>query len=198
MKATTSETRTAGRPRDRRIDEAVIAATRELLASEGYAGLSLAAVATRSGTTTPAIYRRWKSKAHLVHEAVFPESLASGLPSTGDLLTDVEALARGSALLFSDVVVRAALPGLLSDLVPHPDLHRELMDRLWVSRIGEVQQFLDHAVAQGEARPGVRADHLLNIIGGSALLAVLTPGQTVLDDAWINSICTLALEGITT
>ncbi len=198
MKATTSETRTAGRPRDHRIDEAVIAATRALLASEGYVGLSLAAVAARSGTNTPAIYRRWQSKAHLVHEAVFPESLATGLPSTGDVRSDVEALVRGSALLFSDPVARAALPGLLSDLVPHPDLHRELMDRLWVSRIGEVQQFLDLAADQGQVRRGVRADHLLNIIGGSALLAVLTPGQTALDEAWITSICALALEGITT
>lgn len=175
----------------------MIAATRELLASEGYAGLSLAAVAARSGTNTPAIYRRWESKAHLVHEAVFPESLASGLPTTGDLRSDVEALVRGSALLFSDPVARAALPGLLSELVPHPDLHRELMDRLWLSRIDEVQRLLDAAADQGEVRRDVRAEHLLNVIGGSALLAVLTPGAVVLDEEWIASICTLAMKGIT-
>ncbi|WP_200954394.1 MULTISPECIES: TetR/AcrR family transcriptional regulator [unclassified Nocardioides] len=175
----------------------MIAATRELLESEGYAGLSLAAVAARSGTNTPAIYRRWESKVHLVHEAVFPESLASGLPATGDLRSDVEALVRGSAALFSDPVARAALPGLLSDLVPHPDLHRELMDRLWVSRVGEMQRLLDAAADQGEVRRGVRAEHLLNVIGGGALLAVLTPGEVVLDEEWIASICTLAMEGIT-
>src|SRR3954462_10703730 len=61
-----------GRPRDRRIDRAVLAATADLLVDVGYADLTVAAVAERARTTKPAIYRRWRSKAHLVHEAAFP------------------------------------------------------------------------------------------------------------------------------
>ena len=63
----------AGRPRDQRIDDAVLAATAELLQEVGYAGLSIAAVAARAGTHKPAIYRRWPTKAQLVHEAAFPD-----------------------------------------------------------------------------------------------------------------------------
>ena len=186
-----------GRPRDHRIDEAVIEATRELLVSEGYSGLSLAAVATRAGTTTPAIYRRWPSKVHLVHEAVFPAALASGVPTTGDLASDVRAIVEGSAALFSDPVLRAALPGLISDLAQHPDLHRELMDRLWGSRLGEAQRFLDQGAEHGLLRRGIRAEHLLGLIGGSAVLSVLTPHAQELDDSWIDAITHLVTEGIT-
>ena len=61
-----------GRPRDPRIDEAVLAATRELLAEVGYKRLSMGLVARRAGVHRPAIYRRWSSKPHLVCEAVYP------------------------------------------------------------------------------------------------------------------------------
>ena len=63
-----------GRPRDPRIDGAVLRATVELLAETGYPGLLVSAIAQRAGTSKPAIYRRWPSKAHLVHEAVFPSA----------------------------------------------------------------------------------------------------------------------------
>ena len=59
-----------GRPRDGRIDAAIIAATRELILETGYPALTLSAIAARAGTTTAALYRRWSSKAQLVHEAV--------------------------------------------------------------------------------------------------------------------------------
>ena len=38
----------------------------------GYSNLTMAAVAERAGTTKTALYRRWSSKAELVHEAAFP------------------------------------------------------------------------------------------------------------------------------
>src|SRR5262245_65381251 len=60
----------AGRPRDARLDAAIEAAAFELIAEAGYNGLSIKAVAERAGTTTPAVYRRWSSKAELVLSAV--------------------------------------------------------------------------------------------------------------------------------
>ena len=51
-----------GRPRDGRIDAAIIAATRELIVQTGYSALSLSAIAAHAGTTTAAIYRRWSGK----------------------------------------------------------------------------------------------------------------------------------------
>ena len=61
---------TRGRPRSAAIDEAVLAAARRRLAEHGYAGLSFAAVAEEAGTTRPAIYRRWPTKAALAESAM--------------------------------------------------------------------------------------------------------------------------------
>ncbi|MGH3959151.1 TetR family transcriptional regulator, partial [Mycobacterium sp.] len=44
----------AGRPRDPRIDAAILTATADLLVQIGYSNLTLAAVAERAGTTKTA------------------------------------------------------------------------------------------------------------------------------------------------
>ena len=45
-----------GRPRDPRIDEAVLRAAADLVVEVGYADLTIAAIAERAGTSKPAIY----------------------------------------------------------------------------------------------------------------------------------------------
>ena len=81
----------AGRPRDPRIDAAILRATTDLLVEIGYSNLTMAAVADRAGTTKTALYRRWSSKAELVHEAAFPAApTAIGTPA-GRLLVPMSA-----------------------------------------------------------------------------------------------------------
>src|SRR5690606_2626403 len=124
MKPAPDQTGPAGRPRDPRIDAAVLAATAELAVECGYPGVTVAAVAARAGTTPPAIYRRWRSLPHLVHEAAFPHGAAMDLPRTGSLAGDIRAMVRGAADAFATPVARAALPGLLAAISADPELHR--------------------------------------------------------------------------
>ena len=98
MKPAPDQTSPAGRPRDPRIDAAILAATAELLLEVGYPGVTIAAVAARAGTTTPAIYRRWTSKAHLVHEAAFPYGERDRAAATPEPLPATSAaMVRGAA-----------------------------------------------------------------------------------------------------
>jgi AcrR family transcriptional regulator len=78
----------AGRPRDPRIDAAILTATADLLVHIGYSNLTLAAVAERAGTTKTALYRRWSSKAELVHEAAFPVAPSALVGPAGDVDPD--------------------------------------------------------------------------------------------------------------
>ena len=75
----------AGRPRDPRIDAAILRATTDLLVEIGYSNLTMAAVAERAGTTKTALYRRWSSKAELVHEAAFPAAPTAIATPPGDI-----------------------------------------------------------------------------------------------------------------
>src|SRR3979411_802181 len=85
-------TRDPGRPRDPRLGASTLRAAAELLVEIGYSNVTMAAVAERAGTTKTALYRRWSSKAELVHEAAFPATpTALAAPSSG-FADDVRAM----------------------------------------------------------------------------------------------------------
>src|SRR3954452_14754202 len=103
----------AGRPRDPRIDAAILRATTDLLVQIGYSNLTLAAVAERAGTTKTALYRRWSSKAELVHETAFPVAPTALVGPTRGMAADLRAMIAAARDVFTTPVVRAALPGLV-------------------------------------------------------------------------------------
>ncbi|MBZ5737089.1 TetR/AcrR family transcriptional regulator [Nocardioides mangrovi] len=185
-----------GRPRDRRIDRAVLAATAELLVETGYADLTVAGIAARAGTTKPAIYRRWRSKAHLVHEAAFPVDDRMEVPHTAELADDLRTMVRTVVAVFSDPVARAAVPGLMGEMTTDPTLHAALLERFQAGPIGRVRERLAAAVAAGQARADLDPDAFVEAIGGTTLLALLIRGDGELDDTWIDHTTRLLLEGI--
>ena len=184
-----------GRPRDPRIDNSVLRATVELLGKSGYADLSVDAIAKRAGTSKPAIYRRWPSKAHLVHEAVFPISEATELPDTGSLAGDVREMVRRSTGVLTTPAARAAMPGLLAEMATDPTLHTKLLERFGDVTSRGMSDRLEAAVARGEARPDVTAADLVEAIAGIALMAIITRNQA-LDEAWVERTATLITKGI--
>ena len=76
----------------------------------------MAAVAERAGTTKTALYRRWSSKAELVHEAAFPAAPTALEAPAGDIAADVRAMIAAARDVFTSPLVRAALPGLIADM----------------------------------------------------------------------------------
>jgi len=186
-----------GRPRDRRIDAAVLAATAKLLVEVGYAELTVAAVAERARTTKPAIYRRWRSKAHLVHEAAFPsDGDALAVPETGSLDADLRVMVAHVVAMFADPVARAAVPGLMGEFAADPTLHAALLERFQAGPLGAARARLAAAVDAGQARADLDPDAVIEAIGGSTLLALLVRGDADLDKAWIDTTTSLLLKGI--
>jgi AcrR family transcriptional regulator len=180
------EVRTAGRPRDPRIEQSALAAARELLAESGYPAITMAAVAERAGTTKAALYRRWPAIPHLVHEAVFPNELSLDLHLGDDLATDIVGVVRGTRDALCTPAAAAALPGLYAAAATWPDLHAAMMTR-FAGVFSAMADRLDAAIAAGDAHPDARSDDLLRLIIGAAISGLLlTP--TDLDDAWVARI----------
>ena len=188
-----------GRPRDPRIDGAVLRATVELLAETGYSGLLVSAIAERAGTSKPAIYRRWPSKAHLVHEAVFPIGEATEIPDTGSLPGDLREMVWRTMNVLTTPAVRAALPGLVGEMAADPTLHSALLERFAGIITGGLAERLERAAARGEVRSDVTAaelaSELAEAVAGLTLVALLTRG-TELGEAWVDRTTTLLLKGI--
>lgn len=184
-----------GRPRDPRIDDSVLRATVDLLGKSGYADLSVDAIAKRAGTSKPAIYRRWPSKAHLVHEAVFPISEATELPDTGSFAGDVREMVRRSAGVLTTPAARAAMPGLLAEMATDPALHTKLLGRFADVTTRGITERLDAAINRRDVRRDVTAADLVEAIAGITLMAIITRNQD-LDGAWVDRTATLIMKGI--
>jgi len=184
-----------GRPRDPRIDSAVLESTVELLGETGYTALSVDAIARRAGTSKPAIYRRWPSKAHLVHEAVFPINSGTELPDTGSLAGDVREMVQRTVAVLTTPAARAALPGLVGEMAADLTLHAALLGRFGGILSRDMTARLEKALTRKEVRADVTAAEITEALAGITFMALLTRG-TDLDDGWVERTATLILRGI--
>lgn len=184
-----------GRPRNSRIDAAVLEATVDLLGETGYAALTVDAIARRAATSKPAIYRRWPSKAHVVHEAVFPIGDATALPDNGSLVADTREMLRRTAAVLTTPPARAALPGLIAEMAVDPTLHAALLARFADILTRDFTAWLGAAAERGEVRSDVTAADVVDAIAGITLMALLTRGDAI-DDAWCDRTAALLTGGI--
>lgn len=189
----TTRHRRQGSRRDPAIDAAVLAATRRLLIDRGYAATTIDLIAGTAGVSRPAVYRRWSSKAQLVHEALFPD-LGPEPPAT-DFVDEITRLCRGALRMYSDAAVREAIPGLLNDLRSDRRMRRVLSDRLEATARSQLADRLGEAVDAATARPGISADTLMDAIAGGAWYAVCVRRIKDLDTA-AKELSELVLRGI--
>ncbi|GBG36672.1 TetR/AcrR family transcriptional regulator [Mycobacterium montefiorense] len=186
----------AGRPRDPRIDSAILAATAELLVEIGYSNLTLAAVAERAGTTKSALYRRWSSKAELVHETAFPTAPSALETPAGDFAADLRMMIEAARDVFTTPVVRAAAPGLVADMTADSELNARVMSR-FNDLFAAVRVRLREAVDRGEAHPDADPDRLIELIGGATMLRMLLRPDEKLDELWVEQTTAIVVHGVT-
>ncbi|MFD4266735.1 helix-turn-helix domain-containing protein [Rhodococcus sp. NPDC058481] len=180
--AETDGERRRGRPRNPAIDDAALAAARELLAEAGWDQTTMVAIAERAGVGKPALYRRWPSKTHLVFEAIF--GWVDDATPVADAADPSEWIRRSCAYtleLFGRPEVKAALPGLLAAFGDREDL----LTTLWTDFGGPGVGMLADTLRRGDAdAPGVRDTAgldaqatMLFIVGGAMVLRLLMAGE---------------------
>ncbi|WNG92953.1 TetR/AcrR family transcriptional regulator [Mycobacterium sp. ITM-2016-00318] len=189
----TTRHRRQGSRRDPAIDEAVLAATRTLLVERGYSATTIDLIAATAGVSRPAVYRRWSSKAQLVHEAVFPDLGAE--PPADDFTAEISRLCTGAVRMYRDPAVREAIPGLMIDLRSDPGLRRVIRDRLEAAARSQLATTVEGAGLAGVARNGISADTLMDMIAGGAWYAVCVRHVTNADRA-AKELTDLVLHGV--
>ncbi|OBF14769.1 TetR/AcrR family transcriptional regulator [Mycobacterium sp. ACS4331] len=185
----------AGRPRDPRIDAAILEATAELVVEIGYSNLTMAAIAERAGTTKTALYRRWSSKVELVHEATFPAAPTALEASIGDIAADVRAMIAVARDVYTTPVVRAALPGLIADMVADERLNARIRDR-FTETFSAVRQRVLEGITRGEVHPDIDPDRLIEVIGGATMLRLLFDPARPLDEDWVDQTTAIVVHGV--
>ena len=152
-----------GRPRNPRIDAAVLEATLDVLDEAGYGGLTIEEVARRAGATKPAIYRRWPTRQHLALAALALRLGDSQVPDTGCTLCD---LAEGIGVFLG--AYRRIRPGVLSALFAEcaavPELRAAFLTTLFEPPRAAVAEMLEQAVARGDLRADVDRGLVLDML----------------------------------
>lgn len=160
------------------MDEAILSATRELLAESGYAGLTMDAVAERARIGKAAIYRRHATKQEMVFSAAVHGVDLPDPPDTGSLHGDLVALIQEIVDHLANRAAAAAIPGLMGDISSSPELAARFQDTLVTRQQLSIGQLLDRAVARGELRtaPDVRLVHAL--LSGPVFAVVYLQNRT--------------------
>ncbi len=179
------------------VEEAIRRAAIALLVADGYAGLTIERVARRAGVGHMSIYRRWPSKADLVHELVFPAEQGFAVPSGTPFDEVVRELARGMLANLSRPEARAAIPGLQVEAQADPELRRRLASRLEPGARAILRRAAAEAAERGEIRAGVDADVVYDAVLGTALAAPFTT-RAVGSQALAGTLADLLLDGIRT
>lgn len=187
--------RSQGRPRDRLVDVAIAGSVLALLREVGYNELTIEAVAQRAGVGHTSIYRRWPSKAHMVHEVVFPDQPPRELDS--DLCFDdvVRAFAMGVVEAMGRPEARAALPGLMAEAQADPVLLRRLANRFEPVARSELRRAADLAIARGELRSDAAIDRIYDAILGTAF-AMPYLGRRIPRRRMVDSLVDILLNGV--
>jgi len=164
-----------GRPRVESLDTAVLDAAEELVISEGYHAASIDGIARRAGTTRPAVYRRHRSRGHVIIAAMARRFGLDPAPDTGSLRGDLLAVQHAQVEFFTDPLVTRALPGLLDEAADDPALVQQIVDEFLAPRRQSTARALQRAVERGEARPGVDFDWICDLLTGPLIMRAFLP-----------------------
>lgn len=174
------------RRRGAELDDAIRAATLELLAGGGPAAVTMEAVASAARTSKAVLYRRWPDSRALLRDTLVGVA-KSAIPheDTGSYRGDMLAVLRGWALLFTGPQA-AILRGVVAASLQDEELAQTLRTDVIGYRKEEMAAMLARGVERGDVRPDVPV-HLARELGQSVLWhRLLVSGDPIDDDLVIE------------
>ena len=156
-----------GRPPDLAKREAVLEATREVLAEVGYTSMTIDAVAQRAGSNRVLIYRVWDTKLALAADALFGSPGAFEVPDTGSLEEDLRRFIAQHVDRMSGPAYLKGLPGLTVELLNDPDLYRWMHVRFVQPSEDGYRTILQRARERGDLAADVDPRLLTRVVSGA-------------------------------
>lgn len=155
-----------GRPRDPKLDAALLSATLELMAEVGYAALTMEAVATRAGVGKATLYRRWAAKEQLVVDALRtlsePLEPDDTMGVRDSLVRMLESVRRKSSTSLAGQI----FPRLVGDSAANPELLARYREQVLDPRRERFRSILRRGVDEGLVRPDVDVEHAIDLLVG--------------------------------
>ena len=183
--------RRPGRPRSEQAEQAIIEATLDLFAEQGFEGVCVEAVAARAGVGKATIYRRWPNKEELLLAAFsslkspFPEP--KGVSVRDDLLAMVEVMCADKA----DPRKSRRYALLLGDGERYPRLMARYKETIVEPRRDVMRAVIRRGVQTGELRPDTDVEIAMLTLTGAIMAQEKTP-----DGALDGDFATRLVDGL--
>jgi AcrR family transcriptional regulator len=182
--------------RSARVVRDVLNAAIDVFAEHGYAGLSFEAVAARAGVNKTTVYRRWPTRAELMHAAlVAMREEEEPVPDTGTLRGDLRALLHARVKRFSSPRGRTVARAVMMSAM-EPELV-EILAKLRRDHPTVPKVVIERAVARRELPQGVDAQLLGETLVAPIISRVLWKGMEV-GPAFITKLVDLVIDGAAT
>jgi AcrR family transcriptional regulator len=189
--ATGSVARRPGRPRSEAAEQAIIDATLDLFAEQGFEGVCVELVAARAGVGKATIYRRWPNKEELLLAALgslkspYPEP--AGLSVREDLLAIVEVMCADKA----DPRKARRYALLLGEGEKYPRLMARYKAEVVEPRREMVRAVIRRGIETGELRPDTDVE-----IGMLTLTGAIMAQEKSVDGAFDGGFAARLVDGL--
>ena len=151
--------------RVQRSKKAVLTATLQLLSETGLSGVSIDAVARRSGVAKTTIYRHWPSRSALILDACSKLKPKSETPGTGNLKDDMTVLALNLAGRLRTARWATVLPSIIDAAERDPEL-ADLHSRMHAEMTTAFRSVIERAQQRGELSRHRRSAEVVAMILG--------------------------------
>jgi AcrR family transcriptional regulator len=197
--STSSSSRAPRRGRGRRpsaeVRREVLAATAELLFTDGVRAITFDRVATVAGASKTTLYKWWRTPEALAVDAYFERvEQALSFPDTGDIERDVRSQLRAFARLMTLEPAGRAVRELIGAGQSDPELRAAFAASYAKPRRAEAVRAFERARQRGQIRSDARLDVLVDQLWGGCYHRLLLMDET-LDDELIDALVANAFHG---
>ena len=189
------QARSPGRPRSERAHRAILQAANELLEREGFAAVTMEAIAERAGVSKATIYRWWPNRAAVVMDG-FLSTVSSEVPfpHTGHAREDIRIHMRRLAEAFSGKMGRT-VAALIAEGQTDPELAEALRSR-WISvRRAEAREILELGIERGELREDLDLEVAVDVLYGPIYYRMLV-GHAPLEGDFAKALADHIFSGL--
>jgi AcrR family transcriptional regulator len=153
-----------GRPRDGSRNVVIEKAAIELLRELGYERVSIESIAQRAGVSKATIYRRWKSKAELITDAVHHYAFCKATTiDTGSLRGDlIESISEKVKIMKS--ADGQLIAGLMAASRSDCDLSDVLTSSMTQGASAAYSAIFDRAIKRGEISKAARPERIFELM----------------------------------
>ncbi|MCP4303389.1 MAG: TetR/AcrR family transcriptional regulator [bacterium] len=166
-----------GRPRDPRIQQSILQATREILDEVGYSRLTIEGVAARAGAGKATVYRWWSTKGELVLEAVADHIAIGVVSDTGDTRGDLLIATQQLIETFSDRLAGIVIFAAIANLDDDPNMARIFRETAVMPWRQSAVEAIQRGIDRGDLPADTDIVFTLDVIVGTVFQRTLVVAQ---------------------